>query len=187
MCIRDRSSTLDTVITSGCTNLQAKIVSLSVVPVILTHENSEKQIKTFALLDNGSQGSFIKDELLDEFEVDKIDTAITITTVSGETRRRSRAADGFKVASIFSTDKKVFLPRCYSQTSFPVNSNEVPTPEKIKKWKYLQKINCQIPQDEDHIEVQMLISADCPYALEPIEVIHGRSYGPYAVLSLIHI
>ena len=100
------SSTSDTVITSGCTNLQAKIVSLSVVPVILTHENSEKQIKTFALLDNGSQGSFIKDELLDEFEVDKIDTAITITTVSGETRRRCRAADGFKVASIFSTELK---------------------------------------------------------------------------------
>ena len=54
------------------------------VSIILSHRNSDVKIRTYALLDNCSQGSFVKYELLKKFDVKKTNTSVSITTVCGE-------------------------------------------------------------------------------------------------------
>ena len=61
----------------------------------------------------------------------------------------------------------------------PVEREEIATPKKIKKWKYLYPITAEITQDND-IEVGMLIGANCMKALEPVEIIASQDGGAYA-------
>ena len=132
------------------------------------------------MLDNGSQGCFLRDDLLAEFNVKKTATTISLVTMCGEEKRPCLAVDGFQVSSM-STHHKVTLPKCYSQPTLPGEADEVPTPNKIQKWKYLSKIHSQIPQDNEKIDVQVLIGANCPIAMEPLEVINSVANGPYAM------
>ena len=51
-------------------------VSMCIVPVVLTHSSSKREVKTFALLDAYSQGSFIDNALLETFCSDFVETNI---------------------------------------------------------------------------------------------------------------
>ena len=118
---------------SGCNKLHAEVVSLCVVPVMLGHKNSINTIKTYALLDNGSHGTFIKESLMEDLT--------------------------------------------YSQRNLPVNINEVPTPTKIKKWYYLNKIHSFIPQEDEKI-IEILIGGnfrDGNYMLKSWSMMNVRS------------
>ena len=54
----------------------------------------------------------------------------------------------------------------------PVDSCEIITATKLKKWDYLEKIFKKLGDIED-ISVDLLIGANCLEALEPVEVIHS--------------
>ena len=71
------------------------------------------------------------------------------------------------------------MPKVYTRSYLPVEKEEIATPNKIKKWKYLEKISGEIIQEEN-IEVGMLIGANCMKALEPIAIIPSSNGGPYA-------
>ena len=47
-----------------------EVISMCVVPIKISHQNCKKTIRTYAMLDNCSQGSFIKQDLLKRFGVD---------------------------------------------------------------------------------------------------------------------
>ena len=46
------------------------VISIYVVPIIISHQNCRKTIRTYAMLDNCIQGSFIKQDLLKMLGVD---------------------------------------------------------------------------------------------------------------------
>ena len=71
------------------------------------------------------------------------------------------------------------VPKAYSRSFLPAEREEIATPKKIKKWKYLYPITAEITQDND-IEVGMLIGANCMKALEPVEIIVSQDRGAYA-------
>ena len=71
------------------------------------------------------------------------------------------------------------VPKAYSRSFLPVEKEELATPKKIKKWKYLNPITAELTQDDD-IEVGMLIGINCMKALEPVEIIASQDRGPYA-------
>ena len=57
-----------------------------VVPVILSHkEKPSVEINTYALLDNGSDSTFIKSATLSKLEVDGPDIALKLNTMYGQT------------------------------------------------------------------------------------------------------
>jgi len=66
-------------IKTASTRLEAEVMSLCVVPVRLSHSSSPKSITTYALLDNGSQGTLIKGDFLDELNIRGVGTSISIT------------------------------------------------------------------------------------------------------------
>ena len=82
-----------------------------------------------------------------------------------------------------SKDKRtqwVKLPKLYSREHIPVDSAEIATPEKLKKWRYLDNIAKDIARD-DRLSVDLLIAENCIPALEPISVISSQNGIPYAL------
>ena len=66
-----------------------------------------------------------------------------------------------------------------SRSFLPAEREDIATPNKIKKWKYLNPITTEITQDDD-IEVGMLIGTNCMKALEPVETIDNEDGGSFA-------
>ena len=76
------------------------------------------------------------------------------------------------------------LPGLYTRENLPVGDEDIATPDKIKDWKYLEKIADKIIQEKD-ISIGLLIGGNCSKALEPLEVILSKDGGPYAFRTLL--
>ena len=155
-------------------------ISMSVVPVLLRHPEAAKDVMTYALLDNCSQGTFVHKDLVSCLGIKGVDTTITVKTLNGQESELSEAVTGMMVrGSITKEQPWVTLPKTYTRPNLPVDGDEVPTYEKIKAWKYLDRISKDLSQDTD-VKVGLLIGGDCPLALEPLEIIKSEDKGPYA-------
>ena len=71
------------------------------------------------------------------------------------------------------------LPRCYKRKYFRVDPEESLTPEKLRRWQYLQTIASETVQNPS-VHVGLLIAANFLPALEPTEFIGSEAGGPYA-------
>ena len=76
------------------------------------------------------------------------------------------------------------LPSAFSKKEIPVDSCEIATARKLKKWDYLERISKELGDNED-ISVDLLIGANCLEALEPVEVIPRQNDGPYAIRTAL--
>ena len=65
----------------------------------------------------------------------------------------------------------------------PVGDEDVATPEKIKRWKYLERIASKITQGKC-VSIGPFIDGNCSKALGPLEVIPSEQGGPYALKTL---
>ena len=79
------------------------------------------------------------------------------------------------------SDKKFWinLPRCYKRKYFRVDPEESLTPEKLRRWQYLQTIASETVQNPP-VHVGALIGATCLPALEPTEFVGSEAGSPYA-------
>ena len=154
--------------------LEAEVISMCVVPIWVGHKNSAKIFKTYTMLDNCSQGSFIRDELIEELEMTGRKLQLSLKTLTGEKSEDTMAIDGLIVSGIdlkkTRTNGWKELPRAYSKQYLFVEGEEIATSNKIKKWNYLKSISREITQQED-IEIGILIGANCMTELEPLEII----------------
>ncbi|XP_057302738.1 uncharacterized protein LOC130636904 [Hydractinia symbiolongicarpus] len=132
--------------------LKIEVISLNVVPVKISHPSSTVEIITKALLDNGSQGTFVHESILEELN---------------------------------DSSNRLNLPRVFSRKFLPVDKEDIPTPNKVAKWSYLNKIHKNLQQDEEKTDIGILIGVNCPGALEPIEIIPSQGNGPYAFCSVL--
>ena len=77
------------------------------------------------------------------------------------------------------------LPVTYTKEDLPVDDEDVVTPEKIRKRKYLKRIAGEITQGQGQcISIGLLIGGNCSKALEPLEVIPSEQGGAYAFKTL---
>ena len=168
------------VISSNTAHLSNPVISLCIVPVKIYGSNPAKCVETHALLDTGSQGTFIKEELLDQLEQDRTPTTIKLKTLHGETLESCSLVSGLSVSSVSDTSASVKLPITYSRKELPVDRDEVPTQHKIERFSYLRSIQDMLPSDDQQITLGILIGSNCPNALEPIKIIPSEEGGPYA-------
>ena len=61
----------------------------------------------------------------------------------------------------------------------------IPTAQKLKKWKHLSCVADAVIKDDQNINVELLIGANCARALELIKVIPSRNDGPYAMRTVL--
>ena len=76
------------------------------------------------------------------------------------------------------------LPVSYIRENLLVGDEDIATPDKIKDWKYLERIADKIIQKKD-ISIGLLIGGNCSKALEPLEGIPSKDVGLYAFRTLL--
>ncbi|XP_057294388.1 uncharacterized protein LOC130622946 [Hydractinia symbiolongicarpus] len=162
------------------TDNNVEIISMSVVPVVLSHPKSAESITTYAMLDNCSQGTFITDEIVHRLNLTGISSTIVVKTLTSESREDSCLITGLMVEPI-TRDFKVTIQSCYSRRHLPIDPMEIPTPEKVAEWPHLRHIKHSFHKYDPGIPIGLLIGANCPQALEPIKVIPSDGNGPYGL------
>ena len=162
------------------TNVENEI-SMGVVPIVIRHKDTNKEMSTFALLDPCSQGCFVKDDIIKKLGVGGATTKVIITTLSGGERNNSTVVTGLEVKSAITSFKEIWinLPKVYTRTHLPVSTDDIATPEKLQRWDHLQSI-CKDICSSDNVEIGILIGANCLPAVEPVRIISSKNGGPYA-------
>ena len=74
--------------------MRANIISLCVVPVKLHYKYSCRMVKTYALLEDGIQGSFIKDDVLKDLNATGVQTTVAVKTLNGESSSQCEVVHG---------------------------------------------------------------------------------------------
>ena len=104
-------------------------------------------------------------------------------TCNGEILQVTTMVENLKVAGSLSKPKCIKPLRAYAKQDLPVDEQEIATPEKVKKWNYLEEIANEICPNTD-ISVGLFIGANWAEALESKEVISSRESSPYAAKTI---
>ena len=100
-------------------NFDAVVISMCVVPIKISHQNCETTIRTYAMLDNCSQASFIKQYLLKRLDVD----GHNLKALTGEKSEETLIVDNLKVAGVNKMDNNwISLPKPNSKKTVPVEN-----------------------------------------------------------------
>ena len=153
-------------------------VSMCIVPVILTHPSSKREVKTFALLDACSQGSFIDDSLLETFCSDYVETNITIKTINGNCSEDVKKVDGLLVKGVKNNDW-LKLSTVYTRENLDIDGDVKVSSESLGEWSHLNEVSDLIC-DSISGKVGILIGSNCPRLIEPLRVVPSENDGPYA-------
>ena len=173
-----------TTVGNKCTKIHEEHVSISVVPVWLWHSSDPtKRIRTYALLDNCSQGSFVTESCLKSLSLQGNPASIRIKTLNSEVTEDCFSIKGMNASSLFEIDgcTEVQLPKLYTKHTLPTDAGEVATKMSLQNYEYLHHLLQYVP--DASLEVGLLIGANCVKALEPQEVINSRNDGPFAFKS----
>ena len=138
----------DSTLACATTKLKSKVVSMCVAPVKVKCSNLKKEFRTHAMLDCCSQGTFISTDLARKLKAEGVQTTIKIKTLNGEESQETEAVSGLKVSKSSGQRMWIDLPVTYTKEDLPVDDEDVATPEKIKKWKYLERIAGEITQGQ---------------------------------------
>ena len=164
--------------------------AIPIIPVILYHKNDPgKFIVIYAMLDECSQGSFIKESVLNLFtSVPTRTTTIGIETLTGTSTPNCFAASGFEIKALSNYENcyqsgSIELPTLFSQEEFPADINDVASKSTVNNWPHLQRIEEFMLGEDTSAPVGLLIGGDCPKVQEPYEVIPSQCGGPYAYRS----
>ena len=143
----------------------SKVISMCIVPVSIKYENNDKQITTYAMLDNCSQVSFVYEAILKQLGVKGTKTTLRLKTLHGERSKNTRTIAGMQVKCINGDDN--WVRRLYPRKDLPVDKEEIPTPEKITEWEHIKPITKEMVQN--NVCIGLLIEANCMKALEPMQ------------------
>ena len=168
-----------------------EVVSMCVLPIRLTHKDRPgKEVVVYAVLDDCSKGVFVLESALEGLDIPGIrckSLDAKINTMIGSAMGQTTRVEGLVVRcsaeheNNYPTSAPVNLPAAYTREMIPIDENEMPTPERVQRWKYLDSILKHLPEYDPSIPFALLIGANCPRALEPHQVINCQETGPYAV------
>ena len=110
------------------------------------------------MLDNYSQGTLVKEDILKKLQIDGRKTLISIKTLNDENTFQLHAIDGLQVRNFTTKSKNIWLnlPTTYPQNQLPADTNKVVSTKKHKKCKYLKTILTEISERDD-IQMDFLI------------------------------
>ena len=126
--------------TCNATGAIDAITNSMIVPVRVHHRiNPERQVVVYALLDPASNGTFIKESILEDLQVDGTETQLQLNTMHGSEVVPTRRITGLNVESM-GKDARVELPKTYTRDDIPTKREEIPRPETAKVWPNLSGI-----------------------------------------------
>ncbi|XP_048246131.1 uncharacterized protein LOC125377268 [Haliotis rufescens] len=171
-------------VSSSCNNIEPVIsdtVLQAILPVLIQQKGSDKLVKIYALLDNGSTGCFITEDLRQRLETTSTESSLKLRTMHGLHVVSTHVVEGL-VVSDHNGDNAVTLPRTFTREEIPVSHSQIPNPDILKKWPHLCAMADKLPKYLPHLDIGLLIGSNCPLALQPQQVIPSQGEGPLAVL-----
>jgi len=117
--------------TSVCnsTDRSDRVTTSMIVPVILHHKNNpDVKVNVYALLDDGSDTTFVTSSTLKQLGVQGPKMSLTLNTTHGRTEIPVQKIEGL-VAQSLDEAVSVDLPKAYSRESIPSRRNQIPSPE----------------------------------------------------------
>ena len=63
------------------TKFRSDVINMCVVPVQICHPDSKKVLDTYAMLDNCSQDTFVKEEIIEALGITGAKTRVTVKTL----------------------------------------------------------------------------------------------------------
>ncbi|XP_028417981.1 uncharacterized protein LOC114542688 [Dendronephthya gigantea] len=158
------------------------IVTAMFVPVAVSHKDRpDVEVNVYALLDDGSDSTFVKNSVLRELGVNGTEVSLKLNTMHGKTSVAVQRIDGLVVQKLDRTEEPISLPKAYSREAIPSRREQIPTPSVANRWSHFEVIKDEIPPLQASMEIGLLIGCNCPKALKPQKVIPGGEDDPYAV------
>lgn len=184
---QDDSSLVDdqptSVVTSHAVGMRNSVVVMSVVRVKVSYGSSSRAVEGLALLDNLSSGTFVTTSLLESLGVSGSKTRLAIYTLNGKTTENTQVLSGLRVQQP-NGEGEVVLGTTYTKDVIPLQENEIVKPEMVTKFQAFDSLRQDVSELNMNLPVVLLIGADHPQALCPLEVRVGDPtdpWSPYAV------
>ncbi|XP_041458410.1 uncharacterized protein LOC121410406 isoform X2 [Lytechinus variegatus] len=153
-----------------------RAVSLRVVPVRVV--NGDKDVTTWALLDNGSDVSLCEHGLIHELGVVGRNTSFKLTTVNTASSQKGMEVS-LSIQSL-NGDVELEIPSLWTIDRLPTSRQSIPVQEDVDKWPHLRGIELPNVAESD---IRLLIGSDVPEAFWVEEERRGRRKEPYAIRS----
>ena len=160
--------------------IQASATGLAILPVKVKAKGSDRMIKTYAFLDNGSNASFCSEKLAKQLDLSGTKTTLSLTTMEREDSKTDCRVVALEVQDL-DEDHLFELPVVFTRPSLPVTTESVANQQDIEKWRHLSEV--KIPNID--ADVGLLIGSDAPEILEPKQVIPSQNGGPYAIRTIL--
>ena len=190
LCKARRQELCSTGISSVGANLQSTscnvikpeetVILHAILPVKVKQRGSNEIIVTYAFYDNGSGGCFLTENLREQIGAQGESTNLQLGTMHGQSLITTTVVDDLVITDM-QGNIPLEMPRCYTRMEIPVTTEQIPTPEVVKRWDHLQEVAEKMPAFMSNVEIGMLIDSNCPLALEPLEVVPSKGEGPYAM------
>ena len=137
---------------SASASITSNVICMCVVPVKLSYAGTKKQVSTYALLNNCSQGCFMTDSIRKNLGADGRKTEITIKTLNGEQKMKSTVMSGLKVWSDSDDIKRwLDLPEIYTKEELPADVEEFAARENDPEVKVTVTANINKVDDEETV------------------------------------
>ena len=173
----------------SCTDISTRPANLTswTIPIyVSTIENPGKEVLVYALLDSGSNNTFITTDTLNKLnaKTTKQDVNIsTLTDADGCKSTRGHAA-GLLVRG-YRKQKIIPLPLCINQNKIPYNQEEIPNSLSVQDWPHLRDIAPELisEQDSKTVDLGLLIGANFPQVFISREECVRADHEPFARLT----
>ena len=114
------------------TKMTSNVESVCVVPVQIKCSKYRKVLKTYAMLDSCSQGTFINSELAKNLRAGGNNITIKVKTLNGEEIQETEAINGLKVTILTGKNGWIDFPVSCTRENLLVGDEDIATPDKMK-------------------------------------------------------
>ena len=167
------------IVSSNRVSISSRVHS-QILPVWVHHiSNPEDKILVYALLDDQSDGCFVKETTMNKLKASGPDVQLDLSTVLGSEKISCKKVTGLVVRGYYETEE-IPLPHVYSRVNIPANQTHIPKPETAQSWPHLRKIASKLMPYRSDVEIGLLIGVNCLRAIKPIEIIPGNQLDQYA-------
>ncbi|PIK43536.1 hypothetical protein BSL78_19599 [Apostichopus japonicus] len=134
-------------------------------------------MKTWALLDDGSDVSLFEQSLADDLDINEKMKPFSLTTVNSPGVHRKGMEANIMVKAI-TEGEEIEISKAWTVDRLPVSDRSIPQKEDINTWPHLKGIALHTANKAD---IKLLIGCDTPEAFWVLEERRGRRKEPYAI------